>query len=220
MSCVARLQAALAAVPVQQPCTAAAVGAASIAGADAAAEVAAPDRTQPAVLQAVEACRHQGVPGACMPVLAWLAAGLRKGLPPAATEEAHNLACSLLGVVCGVLPRILQVQMGAVPLPNPQVPAGAVRLLEQLGPAGGSTLHVMLIAHVLCTGAAALPCHVSTVAVFASRGQTPGKGGWWQKTASVTATEDGATAAACADVMCQQLAEVAAALVAATFPAA
>jgi hypothetical protein len=86
--------------------------------------------------QLVDACAQQGVPGACMPVLAWLAAGLRSGLPPVATQQAHELACALLGVVTAVLPHTLKQQLGLQQDPNPQVRGKAVLLLEQLGTIG------------------------------------------------------------------------------------
>jgi hypothetical protein len=92
MSCVRQLQAAIAAVPLSQPCTAAAVEALYAAG-HAAARQLSPVHFHPRPsASSQETCIQQQVPGACMPVLAWLAAGLRSGLPTAATYKAHEMA--------------------------------------------------------------------------------------------------------------------------------
>jgi hypothetical protein len=89
----------------------------------------------------LDACVEQQLPGACMPVLAWLAAGLRSGLPPAATQQAHAMACALLGVVMRVLPD--KGQLASTTEPSPMPLETRARLLEQLGTTGEpSDLHI------------------------------------------------------------------------------
>jgi hypothetical protein len=81
-----------------------------------------------------------------MPVLAWLAAGLRSGLLPAATQQAHQLACALLEVVVGVLPADFRHAMDTQQDLTPQLKREANRLLKQLGPTGTSrTCHTCRI---------------------------------------------------------------------------
>jgi hypothetical protein len=135
MSRVAKLKAALAAVPADQPCTPAAVKALHTAGHAAAQHIAAISQTPQASFEVLDDCVEQGVPGACMPVLAWLAAGLRSGLPPAATQQAYAMACALLGVVTAVLPDHLRAEYRSTEsLPRER---GAVnQRLLQLGSTG------------------------------------------------------------------------------------
>jgi hypothetical protein len=73
-----------------------------------------------------------------MPVLAWLAEGLSSGLPPAASRQAIELACTLLSVVSQVLPSSMQEQVLSSGGTNQAtgLAAKASRLLEQLGPLG------------------------------------------------------------------------------------
>jgi hypothetical protein len=76
-----------------------------------------------------------------MPVLTWLAAGLRSGLPPSATQQAHEMACALLGVVSGVLSKTALHELGTPGKPNPQVIFTAKQALEQLGAFGKPLQH-------------------------------------------------------------------------------
>jgi hypothetical protein len=82
------------------------------------------------------ACAEQKVPGACLPVLGWLAAGLRSGLPPAATQQAHEMACMLLGVVARVLPDSLQLQLVGGGAPSTAMKQKISCTLQQLGNTG------------------------------------------------------------------------------------
>jgi hypothetical protein len=153
--CVRKLKDALAAVPVSQPCTAAAVAALSI-GAHDLAEAFHPlfSVTTPLRLnssRAVDACAWQQLPSACMPVLAWLADGLGSGLPPAAQQQALYMMCLLLLVVSLVVPTSLEER---VRQRDQSAKDTALRLLETLGVFGawlvtpqGSVL-TSLVAHV------------------------------------------------------------------------
>jgi hypothetical protein len=141
MSCVEKLRAALAAVPVGEPCTAAAVGALYEAGYEASQQLSPNNRRQVPVEDVRETCSQQAVPGACMPVLAWLAAGLRSDLPSSATQQAHGMACALLGVVSRVLSDTALRELGKPGGPDPQVMHTAKGALEQLGPFGRPLQH-------------------------------------------------------------------------------
>jgi hypothetical protein len=146
MECITKLQAALAAVPVsQQPCTAA-VRALHVAGHAAARQI------FPAMYAGVEleapqmqqACSQQQLPGACMPVLAWLVTGLSSGLPLAASQQAHEMVCVLLGVVSVVVPKSVRHELWG-PFTHggtcsQSVKDEAVRLLQQLGADTGACL--------------------------------------------------------------------------------
>jgi hypothetical protein len=114
MDCVKNLKAALNAVPVDTSCTAAAVAALFVSGHAAARQISPglPDAMYNEAYneELREAAAQQQLPGACMPVLAWLASGLSSGLPPAASVQAHEMACVLLGVVALVLPPSLDPQ--------------------------------------------------------------------------------------------------------------
>lgn len=148
MACVKHLRAALAAVPVAKPCTAAAVAALHVTGHAVAPQLfpwtspglRAVARTHaPGELQ--YACVQQQLPGACMPVLAWLTDGLSSGLPAAASQQALEVACVLLAVVSLVVPADLdQMFWGDAPPLSQNIQRAAVRLLQQLG-ATGTCLH-------------------------------------------------------------------------------
>jgi len=69
-----------------------------------------------------------------MPVLAWLAAGLCTGLPPAATQQAYEMACALMGVVTAMLPDRTRNEMGGTDR------AAVGHLLQQLGKTGGQVV--------------------------------------------------------------------------------
>jgi hypothetical protein len=131
---VTKLKAALAAVPATQPCTPAAVKALHTAGHGAAQHIAAVRRTPLASVQVLADCLTEEVPGACMPVLAWLAAGLCTGLPPAATQQAYEMACALMGVVTAMLPDRTRNEMGGTDR------AAVGHLLQQLGKTGGQVV--------------------------------------------------------------------------------
>lgn len=136
MTTVKKLKAALAAVPLQEPCTAGAVDALHTAGAAAFRILTGEDLHSKAAAQLLDACAHQGLPGACMPVLTWLAAGLRSGLPSGATQQAHEMACALLGVVTSVLPDQMMHALGTQPVLSPHIMQAAAGMLAQLGSAG------------------------------------------------------------------------------------
>jgi hypothetical protein len=135
--CVNKLKAALAAVPVSQPCTAAAVAALAI-GAHDVAQAIGPVFSVTSPLQlvssaTVDACAWQQLPAACMPVLTWLADGLSSGLPPAAQQQAVYIACLLLVVVSLVVPDSLEARVRQ----RDQTAKGtALRLLQTLGAFG------------------------------------------------------------------------------------
>jgi hypothetical protein len=143
MDCVKKLKAALAAVPVSQPCTAAAVAALSV-GAHDAAERLVPwlsqtPATDGSFSDVAEACASQQLPAACMPVLAWLADGLRSGLPAATQQQALNVASVLLGVVSVTVPDSEKGRVWNGAMYTPEVlaaEADARRLLQTLGPLG------------------------------------------------------------------------------------
>lgn len=131
MSCVEKLRSALAAVPVDQACTGAAVGALFTAGHVAARDITNDVGKTPQEMRLLrEACTQQQLPGACMPVLAWLASGLRSGLPATATQQAHEMACWLLKVVTRALPDI--IERSEAPYPE------SACTLQQLGDPGAS----------------------------------------------------------------------------------
>jgi hypothetical protein len=82
-----------------------------------------------------------------MPVLGWLAAGLSSGLPPAACQQAHEMACVLLGVVSTAVPARLQTDLWAERSSGQTDRNKAVRLLQQLGANVGACLRKKLIHH-------------------------------------------------------------------------
>jgi hypothetical protein len=137
MELVRKLKAALAAVPVSQPCTAAAVAALSIGAHDLAEElqhmfsVRTPLQFESSPV--VDACAWQQLPSACMPVLAWLADGLDSGLPPAAQQQALYMSCFLLMVVSLVIPISLEAR---VRQREQSAKGTALRLLGTLGAFG------------------------------------------------------------------------------------
>jgi hypothetical protein len=166
MSCISKLAAALAAVPVDQSCTATAVAALYVSGHAAARQISPglPDamynesydqKLRPAALQ-------QHLPRACMPVLAWLAAGLSSGLPPAASQQAHEMACVLLGVVALVVPPSLEAPQ-APPTPAELIEAWRL-LLQELGPSIGAGVHAYALVDAVlyqhCTAPPSLSCKV------------------------------------------------------------
>jgi hypothetical protein len=136
MTTVKKLKAALAAVPLQEPCTAGAVDALHTAGAAAFRILTGEDLHSKAAAQLLDACAHQGLPGACMPVLTWLAAGLRSGLPPAATQQAHEMACALLWVVSQVVSFETQQALAAQEVPSAHIKRTATGYLRHLGTTG------------------------------------------------------------------------------------
>lgn len=136
MSSAKKLRAALAAVPVGQPCTGAAVGALYAAG-HATLKGSCGGATAQEVLQLREALSQQGVPGACMPVLAWLAAGLRSSLPSAAVQQAHEMACLLLMVTAGVTGSDLLPLTGDRGVASARGQCMASRTLRELGSSTG-----------------------------------------------------------------------------------
>jgi len=83
-----------------------------------------------------EASVQEHVPTACMPVLGWLANGLSSGLPPAATKQAYELACAMLGVVYRQLPWSIQDKLWAGPDLAITVKMIADSLLQRLGARG------------------------------------------------------------------------------------
>jgi hypothetical protein len=86
-----------------------------------------------------EAVGIQRLPAACMPVLAWLAAGLGSGLPPAAQQQALDLVSVLLGVVSLVVPDSVKGRVWSGAMYTPEVlaaEADALRLLHTLGSLG------------------------------------------------------------------------------------
>jgi hypothetical protein len=86
-----------------------------------------------------EAVGIQRLPAACMPVLAWLAAGLRSGLPPAAHQQALEMTSMLLGVVSLVVPDSVKKRVWG-PMYTPPVLAAeaeALALMQTLGTLGG-----------------------------------------------------------------------------------
>jgi hypothetical protein len=131
MISVERLQAALAAVPVNQSCTGGAVGTLFTAGRAAAQQIANGSTTAQEQMQVRKACCQQQLPGACMPVLAWLAAGLRSGLSATATQQAHEMACVLLWVVSRSMPDDVESSQGNVGQHETAL------ILQQLGTPGG-----------------------------------------------------------------------------------
>jgi hypothetical protein len=142
MECVKKLKAALAAVPVSQPCTAATVTALSVGAHDAAQQLVPLLSSAPLnyLLDSAvaEACSWQQLPAACMPVLAWLAAGLRSGLPAAAQRQAQEVACVLLGVLSLVVPGSLGGRLYQDPgtAARQSAEAAGLRLLQTLGAFG------------------------------------------------------------------------------------
>jgi hypothetical protein len=133
---------ALASVPVSQPCTAAAVRALHF-RVLAAAQQLFPELSPGLRLVAGaaefgilrEACAQQQLPGACLPVLAWLGDGLSSSsLAPAVSQQAVEVACMLLGAV-SLAPGKLEVQLSSGSLP-PHVVQETARLLQQLGAFG------------------------------------------------------------------------------------
>jgi hypothetical protein len=150
MQPISQLGAALAAVPVAQPCTAAAVRALHVEGHAAARQLApAMYLGMPAVafMELQEACTRQQLPGACMPVLAWLADGLSSGLPAATSLQAHDMVCVLLGVVSLVVPSRLQTKLWDDAGCDQQTLDKAVRLLQQLGGNLGACLTNKALPH-------------------------------------------------------------------------
>jgi hypothetical protein len=136
MSCVKKLKAALAAVPVGEPCTAAAVEVIYVSAHAASRQLSPTDRRQAPADNLVEACAQQQLPRACMPVLAWLAAGLRSGLPPAATEQAHELACALLEVASRVLPDAALQNLSTSGAASSRSTSAAQKAVQKLGSFG------------------------------------------------------------------------------------
>jgi hypothetical protein len=136
MPLLERLRLALASAPVAEPCTAAAVGTLYTAAYAAARQVAPAERLLLPDEELEEACAQEQVPTACVPVLGWLAKGLSSGLPPAASKQAYNLACALLGVLFRQLPWRIQGQLYAGPNAGAPVKREADLLLRQLGPRG------------------------------------------------------------------------------------
>jgi hypothetical protein len=130
MSSIKKLKAALAAVPVGELCTPAAVEALYDAG------HAILRQLSPSDKDPVDECGQQQLPGACMPVLVWLAAGLRSGLSPAATKQAHEMACSLLGVVSRVFPEAVLGKLATHGGPSPQDRITSQEAIKQLGTFG------------------------------------------------------------------------------------
>jgi hypothetical protein len=94
-----------------------------------------------------------------MPVLVWLAIGLRSGLPPAATEKAHEMACALLGVVSAVLPdEMTQALAQQQHFSQPDIMQTASSMVAQLGSVGkgtnsfaGTQAHCTWWPHPVCT---------------------------------------------------------------------
>jgi hypothetical protein len=154
MKCVKKLKAALAAVPVSsQPCTAAAVATLFVGTRDARQQLV-PVLSQTAIMQPVsdmaEEVASQQLPGACMPVLAWLEAGLRSGLPAPARQQALDLASVLLGVVTLAIP-------GSLLQPLVLGAAGAKELAtrgwQQLGDLGACAMLLVAMARSPATPA-------------------------------------------------------------------
>lgn len=145
MSSVTKLKAALAAVPVGRPCTAAAVGALHEAGTAAAQQLTDADTDRQKLLDHMKTCLKQRLPLACLPVLTWLAAGLSSGLPPAATQQAYETACALLGVMGLVLSHDMRVTLISQQL-TPQQKRNAADVLQHLGPPG-EVFHISLRQH-------------------------------------------------------------------------
>jgi hypothetical protein len=95
-----------------------------------------------------------------LPVLAWLAAGLRSGLPPAATQQAHELACALLGVMTQVLhDGVVQLLMND-PLPDKPLVTSVQRAVEPLGSQG--KLQCYCHSHLVCRGIRSVSFAIST----------------------------------------------------------
>lgn len=138
MPLLQRLRQALAAAPVAEPCTAAAVDTLYTAAYAAARQVSPAERLQLPDEELEEACVQEQVPAACMPVLAWLAQGLSGELPLASTKQAYNLACALLGVVYRQLPWRIQRQLWSGPNVATPVKREGDLLLRRLGPRGES----------------------------------------------------------------------------------
>lgn len=136
MSTVCRLRAALAAVPVQHPCTAEAVQALHAEGSAPARTLVDVNRQDADESRVLDTSIQQAVPGACMPVLTWLAAGLRSGMSLSATQQAHEMACLLLGVVSRVLFHDVQVALAHQEVPDPHLKRVATGYLRQLGSTG------------------------------------------------------------------------------------
>jgi hypothetical protein len=163
MSAINRLKTALAAVPLKEPCSATAVAALHAAGAAAFRTLTGVDcRGEPAT-ELLNACAQQAVPGACMPVLAWLAAGLRSSLPPAATQQAHEMACALLRLVSQAVPSETQKELeklGPQEEPSPHLKRTATGYLKQLGTTGEQTRHLCrwLCAQLVGTTSSANSC--------------------------------------------------------------
>jgi hypothetical protein len=148
MECVKKLKAALAAVPVSQPCTPADVAKLSAGARDASQQLflmlslTSPSLlmpTQPLITAVAEGCSWQQLPSACTPVLAWLADGLCSGLPAADHQEAYEMACLLLGVVSLVIPGSLEGRLFEENEATRQsARAAASRLVHTLGAFGAS----------------------------------------------------------------------------------
>jgi hypothetical protein len=136
MAPLERLRLALAAAPVGQPCTAEAVDTLYTAAYAAVRQVAPLDRSLLPPVDIQEASVQEHVPTACMPVLGWLANGLSSGLPPAATKQAYELACAMLGVVYRQLPWSIQDKLWAGPDLAITVKMIADSLLQRLGARG------------------------------------------------------------------------------------
>jgi hypothetical protein len=73
---------------------------------------------------------------AILPVLAWLAAGLRSRLPPAATQQAHELTCALLGVVSRVLLDGVMQMLLNDPCPDKPLVTAVLHSVKPLGSQG------------------------------------------------------------------------------------
>jgi hypothetical protein len=136
MSCVKTLKAALAAAPVDKPCTDEAVAVLFEAGYDASQQLSPKNPATPPAVDLTEACAQEGVPGACMPVLAWLAAGLRNSLSPDGIELAHEMACALLGVVSRVFSEGTLQKLEVPGGPGPRILHTVKRAVKQLAPFG------------------------------------------------------------------------------------
>jgi hypothetical protein len=130
----------MAAVPVSRPCTAEAIETLYVAGRAAALQLSPALPAAKASEKLQQACTEQQLPGACMPVLAWLAAGLSSGLPPTAQQQAHEMACALLGVVSLVVPGSLQTDLWVKYPIRQNDQTKAERLLQQLGANIGACL--------------------------------------------------------------------------------
>jgi hypothetical protein len=87
--------------------------------------------------QLQEAAAHMQLPRACMPVLAWLAAGLSSGLPPVATQQAHEMTCALIGVMVLVVPMSMEARLLDDESGSQEVQREVLHMLRQLGSTTG-----------------------------------------------------------------------------------